>query len=414
MEYKIKERQNNNFLVLFFVSYDEVINIKNKVYHDYENKQETQASNSTINKQIEEAIIKEAINHFSEVEGITTWKPVSYRIEGSDKNNSLVFSAQISSLPKVILPEYSQSMITIPNNDLEVNKKDLLNALQELRYSLAEFHNIEDNINDFDRITVDIFATKDDVPIPLMSLDNFVIIVKKDMYFKGFYENIILMREKDRKKFEINLTDDIPNPNYRNEKVSVEVFIHKVERPKMADMNKNFTEKILSGINYSVLFAHLKNKIENDYELAITKKNNNFAVSYFTSKSEIEDIPDEMINSEVITKWESTDKRILEDQNKEEDIINKSKEAWLKDKFIREDICNNIKNSLVIRELVKKENIKITSEDIKTMITYMSEALKIPPEAILSSLEETSTKDNLIDKISMEKAAYFIKSKIIK
>jgi len=281
------------------------------------------------------------------------------------KSNPFVFSVKVAVMPDVALPDYKKIAAGVKRKDVKVSDKEIEESLKWLQKSRAKFtaKNGPAEKGDFIEIEYWLSGLKD-FPGSNNQKDSFML--GEGGLFPGLEDNLIGMTtggEKD--KIKLSIPENHPLSKFGKE-VEARVRVISVQKADFPEINDQFA---LSLGNFKDLVS-LKKELENGI-LAEKKQEETIRVrseilEKITEASACE-IPAPLIDGQ--------QKKMLE--NMKEDIQNSLKmsyEDYLKnagktEKEILTAILpraeKSVKNSLVSREIGKKENIAVSEKEIE-------------------------------------------------
>ena len=179
---------------------------------------------------------------------------------------------------------------------------------------------------------------------------NTQIVIGKDLFIKGFDEQLINVKKNQHKMVEVTLPENFPEKQVANKKANFECIIINVKQPEEVKINDEFA-KNLGATDLNNLKELISKQINDEFTNSlniITKKQ----ILEQVEKQKINELPKNLIDHEV---------KILSEGMKE-DEIKKNK------KYLEEQAKKRIKTGLILNAFGEKNNIKVTQEELNSEI----------------------------------------------
>tara|TARA_B100001093_G_scaffold134271_1_gene126846 strand:- start:20 stop:1393 length:1374 start_codon:yes stop_codon:yes gene_type:complete len=311
--------------------------------------------------------------------------------EGKDLNYEL----QIDSLPEIILKpfdKYKASEFKVKIEEKIINEK-----LNELSNQNKQFEDKKNNekAKIGDQVIFDYSATIDDNKFEGSEGKGVQIELGKDLFLKGFDEQLVEVKKNDIKKINAVLPENHPKKELANKKTIFECKILNVKQAKENKIDDNFA-KIMGAKNLSDLKNLIEKQISSQYSQAlnaITKKE----ILDQIEKNHVVEIPQNLIDQEVNAMTQS-----LKQEEKEKHKINNEKLAK-----------SRIKLGLILNEYGEKNNLKVSDDEVRNEIQKQIKGMPGQEKMILDYYQKNpSASQSLKGSIYEEKIITLIKSKI--
>ena len=184
--------------------------------------------------------------------------------EGKDLN----FELQLDLLPEIKLQSFEKFKAT--NYLIKVEKKDLDQRLNDLTNEYKSFEDKGDGIKSElgDQIIFNYKATVDGKDFEGGKGEGVILELGKDLFLKGFDNQLLNLKKKEKKKVKSNLPPNHPKKELANKETIFECEIINIKSPKKSKLNDEFAKK-LGAKNLTDLTEKLKNQIINQYNVAL-------------------------------------------------------------------------------------------------------------------------------------------------
>jgi trigger factor len=267
---------------------------------------------------------------------------------GEDKDLEYVIS--VTELPKVELK--SVENIKFDEYSIKIDNTETDKRIKEIAKSQSNFKDIVDDLKATKEnlVIFDFKATIDGKDFSGGEGKNTQLILGKDLFIKGFDDQLVGVKKNDEKIVEATLPKNYPQKEFANKKASFVCKILAVKKSEEVkiddDFAKNLGAKDLTDLKSLVskqINDEYKNSLDRLAKIQILKEIENFKV---------EEIPENLIEEEV---------KILSEGMSEEDA-KKSR------KNFEEVAKKRIKVGLILNEFGEQNKIKVTEQEIQAEV----------------------------------------------
>jgi trigger factor len=267
---------------------------------------------------------------------------------GEDKDLEYVIS--VTELPKVELK--SVENIKFDEYSVKIDNTETDKRIKEIAKSQNNFKDIADDVKAVKEnlVIFDFKATIDGKDFTGGEGKNTQLILGKDLFIKGFDDQLVGVKKNDEKIVEATLPENYPQKEFANKKASFVCKILAVKKSEEVkiddDFAKNLGAKDLTDLKSLVskqINDEYKNSLDRLAKTQILKEIENFKV---------EEIPENLIEEEV---------KILSEGMSEEDA-KKSR------KNFEEVAKKRIKVGLILNEFGEQNKIIVTEQEIQSEV----------------------------------------------
>lgn len=313
------------------------------------------------------------------------------------RNNPLNISLTVEVMPKIENLDYSDLKITdIP---LTVNESEIEEHLKRLQQHKALYETAEKEIEKDDLVTFDYvdFEIADEEISPIHKEK--ILKMGKELLPKDIEEKMMGKKKGDTIEFVNTLSDIFGIKELVGKIIKTKILIKEVKRKILPEIDDEFAKDLGFG-SLSELKERIKENIyktKKDYASKIQKaeilqriiESHNFDVPETLLANEIEAlmIQEGVIRAnEGISEVENID--VKNGEKLKEDIEDHSSK-------LREKALRNVRASIIIDAIGKKEGIVVSEEEIKEKINFLAERLSYRAEDIMKfySAKENSLED---------------------
>ena len=311
--------------------------------------------------------------------------------EGKDLNYEL----QIDSLPEITLKPFDKYKAT--EFKVKIEEKIINQKLEELSNQNKQFEDKKDEekAKIGDQVVFDYSATVDGNKFEGSEGKGVQLELGKDLFLKGFDEQLVGSKKKDIKKLNAVLPENHPKKELANKKTIFECKILNVKQAKKNKIDDNFA-KIMGAKDLKDLKKLIENQITSQYSQALNSITKKEILDQVAKNHQIE-IPQNLIDQEITIMTQ-----------------NLKKEEKEKHKLSNENLAKSrIKLGLILNECGEKNNLKVSDDEVRAEIRKQIKVMPGQEKMVLDYYEKNpSASQNLKGSIYEEKIITLIKSKI--
>lgn len=309
--------------------------------------------------------------------------------------------------PEVTLGEYTN--LKVKKEKAKVTKEEVDNSIKELLNEYAEVVVKEGNVESGDIAIIDFAGYKDGVAFEGGTSENYSLTIGSNTFIPGFEDAVIGMAKGEEKDIELTFPKDYMQEDLKGQKVVFKVKVNEIKTRKIPELNKEFFEDLnMEGItDKESLEKDIKEELTHRKEHELEHAYEDACLDKAANNMKIEILP-ELIDDEAHQMYHEfmdrmkrqgiTEELYLKYTNsKEEDLIEKMKDEAKK----------RIQYRYLLREIIKKENIKITDKEAKEKIKEIAKQYNVTEEEIL---KEVGTLEAMKMDLAFQKAVELVKA----
>lgn len=309
--------------------------------------------------------------------------------------------------PEVTLGEYTN--LKVKKEKAKVTKEEVDNSIKELLNEYAEVVVKEGNVESGDIAIIDFAGYKDGVAFEGGTSENYSLTIGSNTFIPGFEDAVIGMAKGEEKDIELTFPEDYMQEDLKGQKVVFKVKVNEIKTRKIPELNKEFFEDLnMEGItDKESLEKDIKEELTHRKEHELEHAYEDACLDKAANNMKIEILP-ELIDDEAHQMYHEFMDRMKRQgipeelylkytNSKEEDLIEKMKDEAKK----------RIQYRYLLREIIKKENIKITDKEAKEKIKEIAKQYNVTEEEIL---KEVGTLEAMKMDLAFQKAVELVKA----
>ena len=303
--------------------------------------------------------------------------PVDYPAISLDKmsKDGLSFSVKITLLPEVVLGEYSGIEIKKRSDKVtEAEIKKELDALAEKQVKFVEVADREAKMGDLVNIDYAGFEGKDQFEGGT-SKDQELELGSKT-FIPGFEEQVVGMKIGEERDVNVTFPEHYHADNLAGKPVVFKVKLLGIREKVLPEINDEFASNASEFETLADLKKSIKDRLQENKTKEVEAEAENKLVEEIVKRAKL-DVPAAMVDSQIdheLHHMEEAVKAYGIDLKTYMQIMGTTLEDYRKSK--EKEAEAQVKASLVLEEIIKKEGIKVLAKDIKAKIAEIAERTK--------------------------------------
>ena len=311
--------------------------------------------------------------------------------EGKD----LDYTIELETLPEIKVKPLNTIKAIEYNVDIDKNIID--KRISEIAKSQQNFNDKKENEKSEkgDMIIFDYKGKIDGKDFEGNEGKNVQLILGRDLFIKGFDDQLIGTKKNDNKTVTVKLPPNFPKKELVNRKTNFECKITNIKKPIETKIDDDFAKK-MGAKNLEDLKTLVNKQMSNEYKSSlniITKKN----ILDQLEKSHKMELPPNLVDQEA--------KLLTKNQSDKDDKKNKEKNNKL--------AKSRIKIGLILNEIAQANNLKIDENEIKNEIQKQIKTMPGQEKMVMDYYQKNpSAVSSLRGALYEEKILDLIKNKI--
>lgn len=279
-------------------------------------------------------------------------------------DNPIIYKAILSLRPTITLGDYKK--LELKRKEVSVSKEQAESVLDELCESRAKETAAARFVQKGDRIKADINMFLDNVPLDGGQAKGQSFIIGKHDIWQGFSENLIGIDVGGEKEFSLDISKDHPQKNIAGKKVDFKIKIHEVFERRLPKMDDEFAKSLGNFDNLEALKEVIADNLKKEAEIKEQQRLEGEVLQKIVQVSDFSEMPELIIINEQNLMLAETKDMVKRQGLKWEDYLSHIKKN--EDELLRgfqEPAQDRIKKNLILMELAKQKDIKVTDEEVE-------------------------------------------------
>ncbi|MEE8299204.1 MAG: trigger factor [Thermodesulfobacteriota bacterium] len=318
-----------------------------------------------------------------------------------EEDKDFEYTVLFEVLPEIELGQYKE--LKLKKDKQAVKDEDVDQAILHLREHKAEVKPYEKKkaVKDGDVVIVDFEGSLDGEPLKDLKRENVQFIVGEKKMIPEFEENVMGMKKEEEKEFDVTYDESFPVEEARGKAVHYVLKLKDVLKRTMPKAN----DELAKGIGLESI-DELKNKIKEDLgrqleQQAETKLRKELMDILVENNPSVE-APGSLVQQEAERLVQSVKQNMQQRGVPEMDLDEKTLEE------IGNHAVRNVKASLVLGEISRKEEISVSEEEIKESLSNIAQSYNMNTEQIRELYEKNNLLEGLEGNLAEQKVIDFI------
>ena len=266
------------------------------------------------------------------------------------ENKDLEYIISVTELPKVEVK--SVENIKFDDYSVKIDEKETDKRINEIAKNQPNFKKASDDTKatNGDLVAFDYTATVDEKSFKGGEGKNTQLTLGKNLFLKGFDEQLIGVKKGDNKLVEATLPENFPDKNLVNKKAKFICKILEVKNPEEVIINDEFA-KNLGAKDLKDLKSLISKQINDEYKNSLDRLSKNEILKEL-EKIKVNEIPENLVEEEI---------KVLS-QGMSNDDAKKSR------KNFEEVAKKRIKVGLILNEFGEQNKIKVTEQELQAEV----------------------------------------------
>lgn len=288
----------------------------------------------------------------------------------------LAFDAIFEVYPEVTIADLSTvevERVTADVSDAAIDKT--LDILRKQRRTFAQ-RPMDAAAQDGDRVTVDFEGKIDGELFDGGRAEGFQFLVGDGQMLKEFEDAVRGMKPGESKTFPLAFPEDYQGKEVAGKTADFLVTLNKVEAAHMPDVNDAFAKSLgIADASVAGLRADVRKNLEREVKFRLQARNKRAVMDALVSKAEL-DLPNASIQAELGRMVEGARAELKQRGIKDAD------KAPIPDEVFRPQAEQRVRLGLVVAELVRKEGLQATPDQIKAHVEELASSYERPAEVV--------------------------------
>jgi len=360
-----------------------------------------------VTRKLLDSAVRDAINE-QKLRPVQSPNVRDIKLEGVGGERSLSFTATVVTRPEVSLSEYKGLEISVEKPVVDEVQVDQF--LEGLRGDLAEFKTAEERplvMGDFAVLDYEgsiegksLAESYPDLQPTYAGRKNFWIRLEEERPIPGLAAGLIGLKPGQSRECEVLFPADFIEEKLRGYKVVYQVTLHEIKERELPPLDDAFADKLSPGSTLEKIRGQVRERLEVNAGENFTRSVRAEVVRQLLALATVE-APSTMVHQESSTILKEI---IKENQSRgvSEEELRAHQEELLG--AARQSAGDKVKLNFILGEIIGKEGITVSRDELAWRITSMAEQYKMTPQKLVKELQRRRALGAIEEEIALGKA----------
>lgn len=323
-----------------------------------------------------------------------------------EKGKPFIFTAEVAVRPEVTLGEYKGVQVT--KIDTNVTEEELQAEIDRERKSNARTITVEDRaVQDGDTAVIDFEGFVDGVAFEGGKGENHSLVIGSHSFIDGFEEQLIGKNTGDELDVNVTFPEEYHAEELAGKPAVFKVKINEIKMEELPELDDEFAQDVSEFDTLAEYKESVEKKLVERKETEGKREQENEAIDKIVENSQME-IPDVMVDNQARSMIDDFASRISQQGLSMEQYMQLS--GTTADQMLEQmkpEALKRIQSTLVLEEIVKKEDIQISEEDVDAEVERMAGMYGMDAAELKEYMGE-SEKESMKMEIGIQKAIELI------
>jgi trigger factor len=360
-----------------------------------------------IDRDVADRLLNEGLDAAVKQENLKVISVGGFKPAEDNDDTKYAFSLDVVLAPDVELPDYKGLAITVPKR--EVTDEMVEKAIQSQRERLAKLNPVDRPVQMGDFITMDYTATLDGQPVKdqlpeaeqvVAENKGYMIKVDEGSFLPGFCAQLVGMNKDEVREVKAEIAKENVHELIAGKELTYAVTVSDIKEPELPELNDEFAARLVPGKNLEELRGLIRQNISATVAQKDLEQKRIAAMVALREKVEFE-LPGNIVHNATQRRVNqlvrmNLERGITQDilVENEQDIINAANEQARVD----------VKDEYILMEIVSKENLSVTQDDMVRRISHIAYTSQTTPDKVVKTLKKNEGIENLRHSILLGKA----------
>ncbi len=324
----------------------------------------------------------------------------------SEKGITLI--AIVAVKPDVTLGEYKG--INFKKAVYNVKDEDVEEELKRLQERNARMVEVTDRaVENGDTVTIDYSGSVDGVKFDGGTAEKQSLVIGSNTFIPGFEDQVVGMKIGEDRDINVKFPEEYHAENLKGKDAVFAIKLHEIKKKELPEINDEFIKEAIGAESVDAYKSETKERLEKQNADRAERELEDEIIKKVTETSDIE-IPDALIENQIDRMVQEMEYRMSYQGLKLDDYlkyIGKTMADFRKG--YEEQATDIVKSQLVIEEIIEREEIVATDEDVEKRVEEMAKAQGKPAPDVKKNMQARQL-DYIKNEIVIKKFFEFLKN----
>jgi trigger factor len=299
--------------------------------------------------------------------------------------------------------KFDYSKLSVKKPEIKIPKERVDQAIETLQNQMATRKESKKPIENGDEVRFDFEGKREGKPVEGAAAQNHVMVVGSKTFIPGFEEELVGLKKDEEKTFEVTFPKDYHSKDLQGAKVEFSVKINEITKVELPKLDDEFAKKVGNKDTVKALREDIEGVLKQQEEEQSKKDYENKILDELLKKAKF-DVPQQLIDQQVMQLESEMDKNLQNaglDRKKYQEMQKITEDEMKKE--VKEEADKRVRAALILRDVIKKNKIKVSDVELQQELAKMAEQYKSDPK-IQEELTHGHFQDDLRNHLLTQKA----------
>ena len=292
--------------------------------------------------------------------------------------------AKVELKPEVKFEQYKDLEVEV--EEFKTAEDAMEREINELTQKFTTFQTVDRKSTDKDVVTMDFEGSVDGELIAGGSAKNYMLDLENSNFIPGFAEQLVGKNAGDEFVIDVTFPEVYHDEKLQGKPAQFKINLREIRQKVRPELNDELAKKVGNFKSVDELKADIQKYLESSAKIENDKRCATKLFETILSKMEV-DVQDSMIEREKQVLVSDFKQRLAQSGVTWEQVL-KNDGAEKVDSELREEALNRIKNSLMISEIAKLENIQVGPQDLEEKLGELATMYQTDKSAIFKEISK--------------------------
>ena len=287
--------------------------------------------------------------------------------------DGITMIAEVAVKPEVVLGAYKG--INYKKNVYNVKDEDVDADIKGLQERNSRLVDVTDRaVEDGDSVVIDYSGSVDGVKFDGGTAQKQNLVIGSKTFIPGFEEQVIGMNIGEERDINVKFPEEYHAENLKGKDAVFAIKLHEIKKKELPELNDEFIKEAVGVESLELYKTQTKERLEKMNSDRAERELEDEIIKKITETTDVE-IPDAMIENQIDRMVQEMEYRLSYQGLKLDDYLKymgKTMQDFRKD--YAEQATEYVKSQLVIEEIIEREEIKATDEEVEARVEEMAKA----------------------------------------
>lgn len=304
--------------------------------------------------------------------------------------------AKMELKPEVKFEQYKDMEIDV--EEFKTPENAMEKELNELTEKFTTLEKVEDReTTDKDVVVMDFEGFVDGEAIQGGAAKNYMLDLEHSNFIPGFAEQLVGHKTGEEFTIDVTFPEEYHDEKLKGKPAQFKIKINEIKEKIKPELTDELAKKVGNFKNVDELKADIQKYLDNAAKIENDKRSANKVFEAILAKMSV-DVQPTMIEREKQALVADFKQKVAQSGVSWEEVLKKDGAEKI-DEELKAEALNRIKNSLMMSEIAKLENIQVTAEDLDQKIAEMASLYQTDKNTIFNEIRKNSA---LIQSLSQQ------------